>query len=128
MRITSKTAFSRIATALNCSFEQAREISEVIFGRTACTSYPKTEAWINRCYNEPLPYEKKMSAIDEILEGCGVEAIFREGECIEPILSYVNMGDTYVATIVYNHNSKMFHVSSWGECVEKLEAKGIKIH
>jgi hypothetical protein len=34
-------------------------------------------------------------------------------------LSYVNMGDTYDTTLLYDHKTGRFSVGSWGDIVEK---------
>ena len=37
------------------------------------------------------------------------------------VASYVNMGDTYVATILYDIEKGEFFVTSWGDWVEEYE-------
>jgi hypothetical protein len=62
-----------------------------------------------------------LKAADKMLEGHGVEYIEsltdtsrnREG------LSYVNMGDTYMTTLIYDHGKGRFLVTSWGDIVER---------
>lgn len=62
-----------------------------------------------------------LKAADHLLYGNGVEYIesltdtmrIREG------LSYVNMGDTYDTTLIYDHGKGRFVVSSWGDIVER---------
>lgn len=62
-----------------------------------------------------------LKVADDLLDGHGVEYIesltdtmrSREG------LSYVNMGDTYDTTLIYDHGKGRFVVSSWGDIVER---------
>ena len=77
---------------------------------------PKTSRWINRCLHEPQRLNKILYAIDEILEGHGVECIRKDGKVA---LEYINMGDTYIPTIVFNHQTWTFRCCSWGDIVEK---------
>lgn len=65
--------------------------------------------------------ENILKVADDLLDGHGVEYIesltdtmrSREG------LSYVNMGDTYDTTLIYDHGKGRFVVSSWGDIVER---------
>jgi hypothetical protein len=69
-----------------------------------------------------------LHALDIFLGGFGIEVIRRESDDIfDPsIITYVNMGDAYTATICYRHDINMFLVSDYGTQVEILERKGIK--
>jgi hypothetical protein len=51
---------------------------------------------------------------DSMMNGHGVERI--PGR---PGLMYVNMGDTYDTTLVYDYKTNRFVVSSWGDIVER---------
>ena len=56
-----------------------------------------------------------LSAADRILNGYGVESIPGVGGA----LSYVNMGDTYHDTLIFDRKTNRFVVSSWGDIVER---------
>ena len=58
------------------------------------------------------------------LGGHGVEGLqldFRRGPTRS--FDYVNMGDTYAATLIYDNHAKRFHVTSYGDMVETLERR-----
>lgn len=55
-----------------------------------------------------------LEAADRMLNGNGVEYIAGVGGG----LSYVNMGDTYDTTLLYDEKSNRFVVASWGDIVE----------
>lgn len=80
------------------------------------------EKWVAQCYNRPSEAELKMSALDGILEGFGVECI-RDGDSSDDdvIAEYVNMGDTYEATILFDYLAGEFVITSWGGFVEARE-------
>jgi hypothetical protein len=65
--------------------------------------------------NEGAPVGSILKAADQILDGNGVEAIPGVGGG----LSYVNMGDTYDTTLIYDHGKGRFLVTSWGDIVER---------
>lgn len=69
--------------------------------------------------------ERAMREADEILGGFGVEAVFEEGEYGgDPAMTYINTGDTYNATIVYDVDEDELYVSTWGDWVEDAERQG----
>ena len=56
-----------------------------------------------------------MRKANELLEGHGVEAI--DGSYGAP-LYYVNMGDTYDTTLMYDAEEDEYLIGSWGDIVE----------
>lgn len=63
-----------------------------------------------------------MEALDEVLEGHGVEAI--RGEYVDSYHGdiqavYVNMGESYQCTVIYDCRDSCFRVTSWGDFVER---------
>lgn len=89
-----------------------KQIRSVLESVTVAESMPETKDWIRACFNRPKDWEIKLSAINEIIGGYGVE--YEKG-----IGSFVNMGDTYATTIIRrapNH----YIVSDWGSIAERL--------
>ena len=113
----------------NCLYyfgrEKTRAILNVIRGEVDPESYESVSNWVSRCYNRPSNSELRMEALNEILGGFGVEGVFSDDSITEPAFAYVNMGDTYDPTIVLYNGS--YRVTSWGDTVEYLESKGIRI-
>jgi hypothetical protein len=56
-----------------------------------------------------------LQTADKMMNGHGVERISGVGGG----LMYVNMGDTYDATLIYDYKTNRFVVSSWGDIVER---------
>lgn len=63
-----------------------------------------------------------LNLADELLDGHGVEQLQSENERAEA--TYVNMGDTYAATLLYDHAKVSFRVIDWGTYVETEERRG----
>jgi hypothetical protein len=40
-------------------------------------------------------------------------------------ISYLNMGDTYATTILFDSRTRWFTIGCWGDQVERLERQGI---
>lgn len=107
---------------LNLSKEQEDQINGILDGKINPEFYVSVRDWIRQCYNMPSDDELKMSAFNEILEGYGTEAIngeWQNGRWGNVVAEYVNMGDTYIPTII-NHRDEGFMVSSWGDLMEKM--------
>ena len=66
--------------------------------------------------------DKALEEINKLLHGYGVEPV-RDNEfsgyyCDIGLL-YVNMGDTYDMTVIYDTRNDSFKVCSWGDIVER---------
>jgi hypothetical protein len=60
----------------------------------------------------------KLEALNEVLNGSGVESVAPGRGPRSPGFDYVNLGDTYMPTIVYLYDRKVWRVTSWGDMVE----------
>lgn len=72
--------------------------------------------------------DEAMKEVNWILEGHGVEPI-RDPDSYDPyygdvVALYVNMGDTYNATVLFDIPEWKFEVTTWGDWVEKVERQG----
>ena len=67
------------------------------------------------------PYQTLLEEADRLLNGNGVEYIQSHADTMrsQDGLSYVNMGDTYDTTLLYDHKTGRFSVGSWGDIVER---------
>lgn len=62
----------------------------------------------------------KMQAADDILEGFGVEYIKHKDDdyCKTLGLEYINMGDSYKPTLIYDYRKQRFLFSTPGDILE----------
>ena len=82
---------------------------------TYCADY------IRQCGHYPREAERTMEAINIVLEGYGVEGIngqWLDNYYCDIIATYVNMGDTYDATILFDHATGNYRLTSFGDYVE----------
>jgi len=93
------------------------------------TMFPKTYTWSRQCYNAPSESHADtiMNAVSELIEGYGVEEI-RQSNLWDHYWNdfryvYVNMGDAYAGTLVYDTSKDKYFVSSWGDVAERLGNK-----
>lgn len=97
------------------------QIYALIIGQVNAESFQSVRDWSRQCYNEPRYQEKVMRALNELLGGFGVESI--EGEYVDSfyrnsIATYVNMGDSYDTTILYDTRSHEYILISYGDFIE----------
>lgn len=75
---------------------------------------------VSECYNRPTNTDIVLHAINSLICGHGVDSApyyenaVRHGEFI----SFVNMGDTYSATVLFNPETNQFEISDWGSLYE----------
>lgn len=74
--------------------------------------------------------EQALAEIDRLLDTHGVECINDTGgnyacrmDGSDILLEYINMGDPYVATIVYDTRTETFRVMCWGDWLETYERR-----
>lgn len=110
----------KIAEKLNITIEQAQKIKGIIEGTIDPLTFDSVKKWVDQCYNMPSKLELKLEAINEILEGYGVEYIESTSDNFDSPegLSYINLGDTYTPTVIFDHGSNKFKYCSYGDIIE----------
>jgi hypothetical protein len=75
--------------------------------------------------DDGVPYKAILEVVDGFMDGNGVEYIESHADTMrsQDGLSYVNIGDTYDSTLLYDHKTGRFSVGSWGDIVEKQPAR-----
>lgn len=96
---------------------KGKELRALLKGETKTRAYKSVQDLIARCYHKPEYSYRLMTALNEILDGYGIESIRKDGAAY-PIAEYVNMGDTYNTTIVYKLDTGTIQVTSYGDFVE----------
>jgi len=129
IRAIPQPSIKTIETRLSLPRSKAREIRQLMTGERSPNSYESVAKWVAQCYNEPRDDEKVMCALNEVLEGYGVEVIDTENSD-KPyyvdsfyryfLYEYINMGDTYDMTIVRNCETGRFYITTWGDIVERM--------
>jgi hypothetical protein len=113
----------RIADELSVTDEQAKRIRGLMDGSIDPETSPAVQAWLRQCHHRPRASELIMCAIDEAFETHGVEAIRTKGTWIDNYhldirAVYCNTGDTYAATVLLDHKTGSYLLTSWGDFVE----------
>lgn len=100
--------------------ETAKVLAALIDGKVNPEDVSRAcKAWTLSCYNEPSWQEKVMCAANDLIGGHGVEGIDDPESCVNCAAAYVNLGDTYITTLMYDYRNDQFIVSSWGDYAER---------
>jgi hypothetical protein len=111
--------------ALNITPEQADTVRGLIRGeiRTKdAARFPLANGYFARCFNPPDRLTRILECLNEVLEMHGVEAL-GEVRTYGPPAEYLNAGDTYTATLLFDHIADNFKLTSWGDWYERNENK-----
>ena len=107
---------------LQATQEQIKTVNYILNGTIAPQTFSMVREWLDACYSDPSSDELKMHAINQVLEGYGIEAIrtskWKNGFWCDILCTYVNMGDDYIPTVIH-HRKHGFMVSSIGNVIEK---------
>ena len=105
---------------------RTREIRDLARGASDPEAYASVQKWIAQCYNRPSPNELIMCAFNEILDGYGVEVVRSynwDNFYGDAAAVYVNVGDTYDNTIVYEVANDRYITTTLGDWVEANERR-----
>ena len=101
--------------------DQIKQAIALINGKADPMQYESVQKWVSQCYNKPPEIDKILEALNEVLEGYGTEPLrgaHVDGYHWDCQAVYINFGDTYTPTIIYDNVKDKFLVSSWGDFVE----------
>jgi hypothetical protein len=97
---------------------KGKELRELIVGDVHPDNYKSVQDLVGQCWHGPTYSHMLLTAINEIIEGHGIEQIIPKDEDRHPSYEYINMGDTYNATILLRSDGRLI-VASWGDIVEQ---------
>jgi hypothetical protein len=107
---------------LNASGGQIHKINSILNGTLDPETFQSVQSWVSQCFNRPSAEEMQLHAINQILEGYGIESLrttkWKNGYWCDILCTYVNMGDSYVSTLIH-HRKHGFMVGCIGDIAEK---------
>jgi hypothetical protein len=99
---------------------QKTQVAHLVTGLNTPEQYNSVQELIKQCFNPPGWSHKTLTALNEIIEGHGVEAIWlTEDKHRTPDYEYINQGDPYVPTIMYDCCNGDFFIAAWGDILEE---------
>jgi len=64
--------------------------------------------------------ELKLLLLNQVISGHGVETIYTASG-VNAMADYINFGETYQVTILYDYTINQFMLTSWGDWLENYE-------
>lgn len=101
------------------------ELRAILDGTKEPTDYPAVEKWVAQCLHRPKFLELQLAAVNALLEGHGVEAIQKDGTYGTPEAQYINMGDQYIPTVIWDDGRTSWFIESWDEWMAKAKRRGL---
>lgn len=126
-KVTVKTPVKYIYDYFGFSLTMSQSIKDII--TTDDIAYLKI---MGNCKRDGLNrgdvIQLRMEIIDKLTQGYGIESIVIPGVWIDKYWMdncglYVNQGDTYNRTIVYDTENGNYICTSWGDFYETLESR-----
>lgn len=104
---------------------QVKKVKGLMDGSVDPGEFESVRKWVAECWHKPSRFDRRLKALNELLEGHGVIDILGPND--EMRGEYINTGDIYNATIVYSyiHQSDWF-VTTVGDFVETAERRGYR--
>ncbi len=111
---------------LNISDENKVALYLLLKGKKDPMDFMSVQDWVRQCYNLPSKVGLIMCAANELLGGFGVEGLNQEDAYVnnywrDCIGLYVNMGDTYDNTVIWDTENSSFIITSFGDFLENWE-------
>ena len=96
---------------------KGKELRELLVGDVYPDNYQSVRGLVSQCWHAPTYSHMLLTAINEIIEGHGIEQIIPKDEDRHPWYYYINMGDCYNETILLRSDGRLI-VSSVGAIAE----------
>ena len=99
-----------------------RALRRLLEDDRAVRQHPAAVARRAECYHPPTLLDQRLHALNAEAETCGVEYIAHRDDGFSADdqhgLEYLNTGDTYATTIIFDHARESWRVASRGDVVE----------
>jgi hypothetical protein len=98
-----------------------RRLREALESNRTVREHPAAIARRDECLNPPSLLDQRLHTLNAIAETHGVEYIAHRDDTMRDNygLEYLNTGDTYIPTLIYDHSKDRWIVGCWGDIVER---------
>jgi len=107
----------KIAQVFRLTDQEAIIIRKVLKGELPTKAFKLTD--YERQYGAA---ERRLIVVNKIIDGHGVEALADRDDNSSSYLPhaiYINTGDTYSPTILFDYHTRNFSLTTWGDYVER---------
>lgn len=101
---------------------RGRALRRILECNRTAREHPAAVARRAECFHAPSLLDQRLHALNAEAETYGVEYIaHRDDSCRDTFgLEYLNTGDTYTPTLMFDHARGSWRVTSWGDVVERF--------
>ena len=99
-------------------------LRKLLDGRSKTREFASVQKLERECYHAPGYHYRLTTALNEVAGTHGCEAIWGADSCTQPAAEYLNTGDTYALTLLYDCRAERWRVTSWGDWLESQERRG----
>jgi hypothetical protein len=115
-----------ISSLLNVDKTKAKAIQWLVNGKMDPELIHGVSEWITACFNRPREHELVLDALNRLTGGCGIEAMEIEGRFIDSYFRevnflYVNNGQSYDNTIMFDCDTWKYFIGTTGDVTEYLD-------
>ncbi len=108
---------AKLIRALSKATDDPEKLEELV------EKVPGTKQHVRQLFTSPYGYPAwrvtvALHAIDQLVEGFGVEPLGPVDMRSGPPYEYINFGDTYATTLIYDRDKDQLFIGSWGDVVE----------
>ena len=99
-----------------------RELRTLLESARAVREHPAAVARRAECFHPPSLLDQRLHALNATAETCGVEYIAHRDDTYSETygIEYLNTGDSYASTLMFDHARGSWRVGSWGDVVERF--------
>lgn len=114
-----------IKTLDKCFPGKGKLIRQALESIRFCRQHPAGQRRLAECHHPPGSVDLRLTVINDIIGGHGVEYISHRDDGMRDVygIEYVNLGDTYITTILYDHKLDSFRCSDYGSIIERREGQ-----
>jgi hypothetical protein len=103
-----------------------REVRQALESPSVCRQVLESKNLFSQYYSPPSGIHLRLLACDVILETCGIEYIKHRKDTFRVSygLDYLNTGESYQQTLMYDHHLEKFRIDSIGDLIEMESRSG----
>lgn len=122
----STISAANIQSAFGVSEQRARAAARLLAGELEPDRFPAVRERLRGMWHMPPRAELVLETVNALVGGFGVEGLRIEGAWLDAyhgdiVASYVSTGDAYSATVLLDHESGDFVLTTYGDWVEGWE-------
>ena len=99
---------------------KGRTLRRLLESDAAVSKHPAAAARRAECFHAPTLLDQRMHALNAEAETCGIEYIAHRNDSWREDfgLEYLNTGDMYTPTLIFDYARDSWCVASWGDIIE----------